>query len=424
MTDSPPTRKILAYFSISLILATLLGLGWILLPSSEATAAESNEWCPVLSTCATSADFQITYKNQQIRFCCNECATEFASNPEVYESRVPQLQNRSLRESIQSFLDTHGSLTICGILALTLAGLLLYRLSGKRQPAADGWMSRLLTRKIPLAYPLLILTGFLGWEVYTLREERFARHIEDEIHFATLYDFGTPPVPFRPPLKPRVKATFYRGNDERNPRLFNNGNYRTATFLVSLRNGQGEEVDHGTATGGEDLFVRLEIVRPKFTPDFLYSNKFMDKIFLTREFDKFLGRDKLVVDEIPLTTVETMQRWEALFPLGRVSAEGEASKRGLIYVCEKYYDKNYWWTDAKVRWGARYHYGIGYDLTFKDGKLTADSDLWMGCLYRTRKFAQSQLPREQWFSHEEIPLLPGENVKDPKLLGIEDYIGN
>lgn len=420
---APPTRRFgfLRYFSIGLVVAPLVGLGWILVARSDAASSTFNDSCPVIYANAALPDFQVTYKNKQIRFCCNECITEFLTYPEVYENQVPQLQDQTLRERVQALFDANVRFAACGALALMLAGLLLYRLSTKGRPASVGWMSRLITRRVPLAYPLLILVGVLGWEVYSLRGELTAKHLEDDIHFATMYDFGTPPVPPRPPVKPRVKATFYRGNDERSPRLFNNGNYRTATFLVSIQDGQGRELDHGVAPGSQDLFLRLEIVRPKFTPDFLFSDKIMNKMFLTQEFDKFLGRDEPVADAVPFTAVEEMQRWQALFPVGRVAAEGNDHKRGLIYVCEKCKYQSHWWSTEEAWGGSRYHYGIGYDLRIKDGKLSADSDLWMGSLYRTRKVAEWKVPRAQWFSHEEIPLLPKENIQDPKLLGIEDY---
>jgi hypothetical protein len=72
--------------------------------------------------------------------------------------------------------------------------------------------------------------------------------------------------------------------------------------------------------------------------------------------------------------------------------------------------------------GSRFHYGIGYDLKISDDQLTAESDVFMGALYRTRKLPTWRVPMDQWFSHRPIPELPGENVSDPELLGITDHI--
>jgi hypothetical protein len=55
--------------------------------------------------------------------------------------------------------------------------------------------------------------------------------------------------------------------------------------------------------------------------------------------------------------------------------------------------------------GARFHYAIPFDLRFRDGALQADSALWMGALYRTRKYTRNQLPYEEWFSASPIPVV-------------------
>lgn len=61
-----------------------------------------------------------------------------------------------------------------------------------------------------------------------------------------------------------------------------------------------------------------------------------------------------------------------------------------------------------------------YDLHFQDGIITADSDVWMGSLYRTTKVTLARLPLSEWFSHEPIPPLPEMQPDDPELLGLED----
>ena len=45
----------------------------------------------------------------------------------------------------------------------------------------------------------------------------------------------------------------------------------------------------------------------------------------------------------------------------------------------------------------------------------------MGALYRTRKFPTWRVPMSEWFSHEPIPVLPGENTTDPELLGLPEH---
>lgn len=69
------------------------------------------------------------------------------------------------------------------------------------------------------------------------------------------------------------------------PKLFNEGNYRTATFHISLCDTEGQAVDSQSAVGDSELFVRLEVERPPFTPDFLYRPETMNTMFLTTECD-------------------------------------------------------------------------------------------------------------------------------------------
>ena len=72
------------------------------------------------------------------------------------------------------------------------------------------------------------------------------------------------------------------------------------------------------------------------------------------------------------------------------------------------------------------HYGIQYDLVIKDGKLADGSDLWMGSLFWTPKLevpqAPGKIPLVEWFDYRPIPAITGENTKDPKLLGVDDYL--
>lgn len=384
---------------------------------------EVNKICPVLTGEEASDDYVSIYKGKEVRFCCNECKQEFEKNPEIYVKQIPQLQDLSAREELGAFFDSHTRFIVCGALLALLIGLRAVRhfrpAKSEAEPSAFG---SLFTRKVPLTVPLLVLLAILGYEVYSLRSDVAARDLEDRMHFATFYDFGYPPIPKRPEdVANRLTGTYYRGNDERSPKLFNEGNYRTATFHVSLVDADGEKIAHEDDVEGVDLFVRLEIERPPFTPDFLYSEELMSTMFLTHTCDRFLGKDAPVEDRVNLTAIEPAQRWEAVFPIGRV---GETccggNKRGVVYVCEEFNHQPYWFSKSTRRGGSRFHYGIRYDLNVVDGKLTPNSDVYMGALYRTRKFPKWRLPMDQWFSHEPIPELPGENVDDPDLLGISD----
>jgi hypothetical protein len=227
--------------------------------------------------------------------------------------------------------------------------------------------------------------------VQVLNEEIHQTQLKDLLHFATYHDFGDTPVPAKPPLPKQLKATFYRGNDERSPRLFNGGHYRTCTFQIALCDEAGREIPLGGSVAGRRVGIRLEIERAPFTPDFFWTPDRIQRYFLTQRCDPFMGSDGPIADRVNLRTDQEMQRWSAWFPIGNDET------------------------------AARMHYAIQYDVHVNGGCIAEPSDLWMGALYRTRKVLQWRLPLEQWFSHEPIPVLPGPSVRDPKLLGISDY---
>ena len=243
--------------------------------------------------------------------------------------------------------------------------------------------------------------------------DRIARdELRDRLHYATYHDFGDPPRPPHPSWGAQLDDTYYRGNDERSDRLFNGGNYRTATFYVSLRTKDDVAVKHGDDVTGKELFVRLEIGRAPNTPDFFYSPEMMNTIFVTRNSEPFLGESGPADDRMQLTTVEPMQRWEARVSIGVAGAE---PLDGLIYVRQDQEE------DGKIV-GARFHYGLMYAMKFDQGVVADTSDLWMGTLYRTRKVALWKLPYKEWFSDAPIPVLPKPHVTDdPTLLGMDDY---
>lgn len=391
---------------------------------------DTNIMCPVLSDREATTDYAVVYKGKEVRFCCSECIIEFNKHPEIYETVLPQLKELPLRLRVQLFLGEYGFLAIGSVLLLALIGLRIHR---HRNPVTDpteaGTFGKLLQKKISATVPLLALAGYLGFEVYSLHSELSEQRLKDEIHFATFHDFGFPPTPKRPNTEARLAASFYRGNDERSPKLFNNGNYRTAKFDISLCDQDGNALGAGDSVLDRDLFLKFEIDRPPFTPDFLYNPEMMETMFLTAECDYFLGQKTPVADEVGLTETEPMQQWEALFPIRSCSlSDGKTCGcclnecRGTVYVCEKYLKESPLPFVGKKQMGSRFHYAVQYDLNIKDGRLVEDSDMYMGALYRTRKLPTWRVPMSQWFSHEPIPELPSENVEDLELLGITDHI--
>lgn len=407
-----------------------LFVGLLLIADAPCLAAEAvNEFCPVLVDRKATPRHSLVYQGKEIQFCCSECVKEFEEHPQVYAGQVPQLQQLAWHEKTRALLDANTRFALIGLLVGTLGAS---RFVGWKWPAKSdarpGPLRQLFSRRIPVVVPLAIVCALLGGLAWKFERELFYHQMADQIHYATFYDFGYPPVPVKPRIENRIQTTYYRGNDERSSALGSGGNYRTASFHLSLATADCRMLNYGDQVAGDELFVRFEIERAPYTPDFMYSEKLMSHMFLTQQCDRFLGRSGPAPDAVNLTMTEPMQQWEASFPIGKISEANccpEDRLRGIIYVCERYYYQAHWWSQAKdTRGGSRYHYAIQYDLHLEDGALAADSNLWMGYLYRTRKFPAWKVPFDEWFSWdpEKIPVLTEPNATDdPEALGISDY---
>jgi hypothetical protein len=239
------------------------------------------------------------------------------------------------------------------------------------------------------------------------------RYLEMEyLHHVTFLDFGTPPRPRRMKGPPRLSGTYYRGNDERGPELFNNGHYRTTTLHVALL-GTGKPLVHGDSIEGVPLAVRVELERAPNTPDFFWTPESMAGVYLTKSALPFQGgADGPVQDRVGLTALEPMQRWQATYPLKPLPSEWHGTD--VVYVMREE------WIEKRLL-GGRFHYGIELHLRTSGGRLLPESDLWMNTTYRGKKFGLNKIPDDEWFSDQPIPVKPVPGVQDKQQLGIDEY---
>ena len=405
--------------------ATLILLIPILLGAAD-PSSQTNEFCPILPDEEALEEFAVEFQGKTIYLCCRSCVHQFEANPTAYLHALPQFAESDVPRNIQ-VADLLAQLPPWQqtVPALLLLVLLLALEWNWRRKKGHGLLGEMASGRRFSALAVLLLLVTLGLflqnrslhkELTETRERLTLEEREKLIHNNTFADYGFPPVPIRPPTTPRLRATFYRGNDERNEELFNGGNYRTATFQLELILGDGTPVEHGMDTRGEMILVRLEIQRAPHTPDFFFEREIMEPIFLTRQHDRLLGWERPVADRVSLTELEHLWRWEARFPIGRLKGPGVTTLEDVIYVGEE-------WAEEGRMIGASLHYGIQYALTAQEGVISEDSDLWMGSLFRPRKTPLWRIPLLEWFSHEPIPELPGPNqVDDPEVLGISDYV--
>ncbi len=218
------------------------------------------------------------------------------------------------------------------------------------------------------------------------------------------------PHPMHPP---RLGGVYYRGNDERDQRLFNGGFYRTAQLEVWLTDGQGQRLQWGDDTSG-DLFIDFEIKRAPNTTGELFSDQVMSVIGLTDDVRIAGGPDQRteIGSIIPMKTIEPDQRWRSRYRIGSFNGPKEVS--GKLYLVQN---------TSKPK----AHYAIEFEITVDDsGAITEDSQMWMGSLYNLNgrvfvPYDDQKILLDRWFDWRPIPEITGPQTDDPNLLGIPEH---
>ena len=220
----------------------------------------------------------------------------------------------------------------------------------------------------------------------------------------------------RPNHPPRLGGTYYRGNDERDPALFNGGFYRTATMHVNLTDGNGRVWKIGDAPTENGLFVTLKIERAKRATTELFTDEIMASFFLSR---RVALREPPRFNDSPVRfdEIDDQQSWIAHYPLNTIFQNGVSEATGTIYLYRG---------DADVKpLAGVYHFGIRYDLKLVDGRIADSSELWMGSLHHSSRVIlpkPNHLFLNEWFDFRPIPEIEQTNTDDPDLLGIPEYV--
>jgi hypothetical protein len=140
----------------------------------------------------------------------------------------------------------------------------------------------------------------------------------------------------------------------------------------------------------------------------------MASVFLSEQF--YDAKEESLRDKpTRLEVVEPAHRWVAYVPVGSLSEK--KTLKGLIYVYTGRID------GESVR--GEPHYAIKYDLESSEGKLSDNSDVWMNSFGNSAVALpepEGRIPYREWFDYRPIPPIVGENTKDPKLLGVEEYV--
>ena len=268
---------------LSSLVVGFLTLGSIVVPEVDAAEKPTNEYCPILPDRKALPEFFSDYNGRRIYFCCEDCKNAFDANPEGLTGKalVPPSPSPSATGHVHGpgyaewaaltgqVADATGGdhqsrAAVAAGLASAIAALLFAGWVGRRGMARGGGFAQFIV------LALWTVPWGLAWYRSHKRSEELERKVSallplereralDLIHFATFSDHGKPPIPGKPPIAPTLSATYYRGNDERSPKLFNGGNYRTATFHLSVRDDRGARRAGDTLTGPVHILSLIHI---------------------------------------------------------------------------------------------------------------------------------------------------------------------
>ncbi|MBM4074971.1 MAG: hypothetical protein FJ267_04935, partial [Planctomycetes bacterium] len=92
------------------------------------------------------------------------------------------------------------------------------------------------------------------------------------------------PKIYTPKRNRQFGGAYYRGNDERNNKLFNGGYYRTCTFYLALRDQSERQLQPGMNIDGAEIFIELVIERAPFATRELFRDEAITSSVLTSRF--------------------------------------------------------------------------------------------------------------------------------------------
>ena len=399
-----------------------------------AGAGSGEERCPVMPSEMASPQFSVQYGGRTVRLCCAKCVRKFTAEPTKYVEHLPASPAAGAPAPLAPSVVPAPSQLVNEVrpLLVVIAGILLAYVVAARFTAGGSHVTgprRFLAPVGRHSTLLLVLVAALATAVLRYaagiegarqavaaaetRSDAVVREFETVSRFAG--EMTRQGIEQGPDITGSLDATYYRGNDERDPGLFNNGKYRTVTFRVALEDSGGARLRPAESVTGRDLFVRIEVRRAPFTADAFFARESMRRVrFYARAAEPLLAplASRLApVEGLPLTVVKADWLWEVRFPIGRIGGSGIVDHSGVILFCPDTGSGpvHAAWTDA--------HYGIQYRLRAEGGTLMPSSRLWMSSLYFS--VCKNDDERGAWFNFRPIPELPGPNTTDKHLLGLD-----
>lgn len=401
-------------WSLTVLALCLLGGGtWAEEP------APANEFCPVMPGEKALPEFATDFEGRRVGFCCADCRIKFLADPEAYRQRLitappdprPRFDLLSLLFGFVNFAERH-KVVIRYVFGALIA--LLVALKARALMRRSERPSKLLRSLASLASPLGLVALLLGGACTELGQRLERQRLEEDSRVEKarqttpqfvsdkLFSWAWPQALNE--LPSGLKATYYRGNDERSEKLFNGGDYRTATFHLALQTEYGQQIEPGTVVGDKNLKMRLDIVRAPKTALHFFTREAMARVYLV-PLGSQAGQKPLA-----LTPLKSEAHWVVEAPLKSVSATGYARHNAAWALLVATSSEPLPNVDNT-------HYCIACSLHFNDGIVLPQSRLWMLPIFPSPILKGPKTDR-QWFSDRPIPEITGENTNDPRLLGV------
>lgn len=291
-------------------------------------------------------------------------------------------------------------------------------------PPRGGWLRALAA--VPRSWFLVatLLFAIVFWIAFyqstALRADGQVAALQQQVSSLRAALNGPPPGangevhPVRPPHPPRLGGEYYRGNDERNPELFNGGFYRTAVMRVALCRKDRSVLAWGDEVHGPTAWIKFEIEQAPSAASALFADQIWDDTYLS---ERPVGyRVETPEREVIRFAPVGRRQWAAYYPID-LPASGTGQVKNTISIYRGSL------SDGKIAGQA--HYAAEYSLQLTDGRIEQDSELWMGYVFRTGNVATvppGKIPEDEWFSFRPIPEIEGDQTTtDTRLLGIDDY---
>lgn len=283
-----------------------------------------------------------------------------------------------------------------------------------------NWIQRIYVSHYLIAYLILgfVFYGFWNHKQLEIQKKRIEKLRETtaalRLKNSQLQGFGMlekyygkPPRPKRLAHPVGLSQTYYRGNDERSPELYNGGYYRTSKMHLRLLDGNGKPLTHGKSFPEEGAQIEFTFNKPPGTSENLYQEDVINKTYISKEYPvKFAADDP---EKVEVRELEKGQKWVIRYPI-RPKKKNAESMDGILYVY----------------FGKRLDLGIVYNIRLKEGRIADLSDIWMGNLLCMPKLLPPNdfdyLTQEEWFDYKPIPIAKRHKKHSAKLLGEDEHL--